>query len=340
MRESIRLMPRPDGSQSILFEKESCDPHNYTMQIDYTALQKRMGLERLSRRLNIQVNDHANHFLGHKKLNHRLLYVIYRIACWILRSPLIYRRGHRNALDVRVRKTELFFDRLPQEFDGFRILHISDLHMDGASELKNVLIRLLKPLEYDLCVLTGDFREGTMGDYDTPAQQTVELCCAVQADTVAVLGNHDAIEMVQILEEGGVRVLLNEHLVLEADGAKIVLLGVDDPHYYQADDVGQALMGSPNDGFKILLAHSPEITHDAVAAGVDLYLCGHTHGGQICFPDKRPLLTASRGPRYCHGGLWKHEGVVGYTSVGAGSSTVPVRFNCPPEIAIHTLRSR
>ncbi len=310
------------------------------MNIDYENLRKRLGTVALSNRMNIQANDHASHFFGHKKLKHRSLYFIYVLARKFLQSPLVYKKGYKNALDVQVTKTELSFSNLPEAFDGFRILHISDLHMDGMPDLLDVLIRTIQPLEYDLCVFTGDFREGMLGAYEEPARLAVELRKAIDAETLAILGNHDAVEMVSTMEEGGLPLLLNEHRVIERDGEKLVVLGVDDPHYYEADDLERALAGSPPDAFKILLAHSPEITHKALAAGVDFYLCGHTHAGQVCLPGRKPIFTVSRGPKHCKAGLWEHNGVRGYTSAGAGASSVPIRYNCPPEITIHTLRRR
>jgi len=315
------------------------DSRLHGMTINYENLRDRLGAVALGRRMNTQANDHAAHFFAHKKLKHRGLYNLYLLARKILYTPIIFKTGARNALDVQVTRTELVFDNLPRVFDGFRILHISDLHMDGMPDLLEVLIREIRPLEYDLCVFTGDFREGILGGYDEPARMAVELCNAIESKTLAVLGNHDAIEMVSAMEEGGIELLLNEHKTIEREGQKIVILGVDDPHYYEADDLERALQGSPPDAFKILLAHSPEITHKALAAGVDLYLCGHTHAGQICLPGRRPIFTVSRGPKHCKAGLWEHNGVRGYTSAGAGSSSVPIRFNCPPEITIHTLRS-
>jgi predicted MPP superfamily phosphohydrolase len=146
--------------------------------------------------------------------------------------------------------------------------------------------------------------------------------------------------MVPTLEEGGIQMLLNEHAVLEHSGEKIWLAGVDDPHYYETDNLDKALEGVPEDGFTILLAHSPEICRKAAFAGVDLYLCGHTHAGQICLPGGRPLLINSKCPHQCHSGLWSFEEMTGYTSRGAGTSSVDVRFNCPPEITVHTLRRK
>jgi hypothetical protein len=265
---------------------------------------------------------------------------LHRIIRNIPKAIGLYGRGHRNALTVRVNFQELPCPDLPDAFDGFRLLHISDTHIDGNSELIDILIRLIEPLEYDACVFTGDFREGTFEDYETPARRMVELHRHIKKETYAILGNHDAIEMVQTLEEGGIRMLLNEHVMLEHRGEIICLAGVDDPHYYETDNLDKALEGVPEEQFKILLAHSPEICRKAAFAGVNLYLCGHTHAGQICLPGGRPLLTNSKCPRKCHSGQWQFEEMTGYTSRGAGTSSVDVRFNCPPEITVHTLRRK
>jgi len=85
--------------------------------------------------------------------------------------------------------------------------------------------------------------------------------------------------------------------------------------------------------------YTPEIYRQAAAAGFDLLLSGHTHGGQICLPGGIPLTLDATLPRSLGSGAWKYRDMAGYTSVGAGSSVVPVRFNCPPEITLHYLRS-
>jgi hypothetical protein len=76
----------------------------------------------------------------------------------------------------------------------------------------------------------------------------------------------------------------------------------------------------------------------AAHADYDLMLCGHTHGGQICLPGGVPLLTDADSPRSIARGAWRYHGMIGYTSVGAGTSIVDVRLNCPPEITLHRLR--
>ncbi len=113
---------------------------------------------------------------------------------------------------------------------------------------------------------------------------------------------------------------------------------MDDPHFYRADNIEKASADIPLEAFSILLAHTPEIYRQAAHAGFDLLLAGHTHGGQICLPGGVALTLDSVLPRRMGAGAWKHHDMHGYTSVGAGSSVVPVRFNCPPEITVHTLQ--
>jgi hypothetical protein len=307
-------------------------------EVDYQQLEKRLGRSLLAQRLKIQTH-HVARLFGSGKVWFHIEHIrtLHRIIRNILKAAGLYKRGHRNALDVRVNFQKLLCPDLPEAFDGFRLLHISDTHIDGNPELINTLIQLIEPLKYDVCVITGDFREGTFEDYETPANRMVELRRHIKAETYAILGNHDCIEMVPTLEEGGVRLLLNEHVEIEHNGKKIRLAGVDDPHYYETDNLDKALEDVPEDEFTILLAHSPEICRKAAFAGVDLYLCGHTHAGQICLPGGLPLLVNSKCPRKCHSGLWQFEDMTGYTSRGAGTSSVNVRFNCPPEITVHTL---
>jgi len=310
-------------------------------ETDYQQLEERLGRALLAQRLKIQTH-HVARLFGSGKVWFHIEHIrtLHRIIRNILKATGLYKRGHRNALAVRVNLQKLRCADLPEAFDGFRLLHISDTHIDGNPELIELLIRLVEPLEYDTCVITGDFREGTFEDYETPANRMVELRRHIKTETYAILGNHDAIEMVPILEEGGIRMLLNEHVTLEHRDEKICLAGVDDPHYYETDNLDKALEGVPEEQFKILLAHSPEICRKAAFAGVNLYLCGHTHAGQICLPGGHPLLINSKCPRECHSGLWSFEEMTGYTSRGAGTSSVDVRFNCPPEITVHTLRRK
>jgi predicted MPP superfamily phosphohydrolase len=164
------------------------------------------------------------------------------------------------------------------------------------------------------------------------------LCRLIQKPMYGVLGNHDTIRMLPALEEMGIRMLLNECVPISRDADRIHLAGVDDAHFYRADNLERAASEIPAGKFSILLSHTPEIYQQAAHAEFDLLLSGHTHGGQICLPGQIPITLDSVLPRRLGSGAWKYHSMVGYTSVGAGCSIVPARFNCPPEITIHYLQ--
>ena len=158
---------------------------------------------------------------------------------------------------------------------------------------------------------------------------------ALRGDIYAVLGDHDSIAMVPDLEALGIRMLLNECVAIDRGSALIYLAGVDDAHFYRADNIEKAAAEIPQGYVSVLLSHTPEIYRQAAHAGFALMLSGHTHGGQICLPGGIPILLEADLPRAFGAGVWRHAGMVGYTSVGAGSSVVPVRFNNRPEITLH-----
>jgi predicted MPP superfamily phosphohydrolase len=106
------------------------------------------------------------------------------------------------------------------------------------------------------------------------------------------------------------------------------------------DNIEKASREIPHDAPSLLLSHTPEIYRQAAHAGFDAMLCGHTHGGQICLPGGYPITLDASCPKYMGSGSWHHHTMVGYTSVGAGTSIVEVRINCPPEVTLHRLRNR
>ena len=165
------------------------------------------------------------------------------------------------------------------------------------------------------------------------------ICSALKRPIYGVLGNHDTIRMVPGLEDMGIQMLLNENQAIERDSQRIYLAGIDDAHYYRVDNIEKAATGIPFGTFSILLSHTPEVYQPASYADFSLLLCGPTHGGQICLPGRIPITLDSVLPRHMGAGQWKYRDMIGYTSVGAGCSIVPVRFNCPPEITLHRLQS-
>jgi uncharacterized protein len=251
-----------------------------------------------------------------------------------------YQRGVANALNPVIRHVRMEFAGLPRGLEGYRILHLSDLHIDGVEGLAEILAELLPSLPVDLCVLTGDYRFQMYGPCDAiyPRMRRVLKAVRSRHGMVGILGNHDCAEIAVALERAGVRMLINEALRIGSPADGLWVVGVDDSHYYDCADLAGALAGVPERAFRLLLAHSPEMYEEAAVADIDLYLTGHTHAGQIRLPLLGPLALHSACPRSYTKGRWIHAGMKGYTSSGLGCSLLPVRFGCPPEIAVIELR--
>ncbi|MEM8550228.1 MAG: metallophosphoesterase [Verrucomicrobiota bacterium] len=304
----------------------------------FERMAARMGRDNLAQRMRKQVAlaaYMASQGKGFFSVEHRL-----DVDKWIRRIVKcsgLWNRGHRNYLDIRVEENEIRLANLPSAFKGYRILHIADLHTDLDHELPPAVIRALDGLEYDLCINTGDFRNRTQECHQASMRETRRIYEHVHAPKVGVLGNHDFIEKADSLEGMDIRLLLNENLAIEKDGQQLWLVGVDDPDYYQSHDFERALEGVPADACKLLLAHTPEVYPEAEQLGFDYQFSGHTHGGQICLPGGFPLITHTSLPKAFCSGPWQHGSLQGYTSRGTGGGCVPIRFNCPPEITLHTL---
>jgi predicted MPP superfamily phosphohydrolase len=269
--------------------------------------------------------------------NHRVLCALLRV---VLRLTGLRRRGEQNALTPVMREIRLTYDDLPESFCGFKMLHLSDLHADGLIGLAEVTSKRLKDVEVDLCVLTGDYRFEVRGPCRNiyPPMERILQSVNARLGIIGILGNHDVSEEILALERLGVRMLVNEALELRRGGDSAWVIGLDDPHYFGCDDLPAALRDVPSEAFKILLVHTPELIKEAEAYGIDLYLCGHTHGGQICLPLIGPIIINTNCPRAYARGAWKYKNLQGYTSSGVGTSGVPVRFFCPPEIGLIELR--
>jgi predicted MPP superfamily phosphohydrolase len=305
---------------------------------DLMRLVDRIGRTHLQQRVHMQVH-HAAEVFGPGRAffnfdNAQPLNVVLRLG---LKLCGLYGRGHRNFQNIQINHSEVSIPRLPPAFAGFTLLHLSDLHLDLDSCLTSVIAQRLKGLQYDVCLITGDFRNAHHGDFDPCLEQMRLLMPHLNRPTYGILGNHDFLEMVHPLEEMGVRMLLNETVRLERDGETIYLSGVDDPYFYETDNMDKARQGIPPEATSLLMAHSPGSYRKAAAVGYDLMLSGHTHGGQICLPGGIPILRIGNCPARMLSGSWSYQGMAGYTSVGTGSCGVPVRFHCLPEIALHHL---
>jgi predicted MPP superfamily phosphohydrolase len=304
----------------------------------HEQLAQRVGRVHLKQRLGIE-RDYEQRIFGQGRNFFHIenWYSIHSVIRNSLRLCLLHGRGRRNARKIVVRQNRIVLEELPAAFDGYVILQISDPHLDMASDFPHALIDTVRTVRYDLCVLTGDFRANTFGSHDAAMDGMRMLRTHLEGEVYGVLGNHDTILMVPALESMGIRMLLNEHVSIVRDNDALILAGIDDPHYYRADNLEKTADDIPSDMVSILLAHSPEIYRHAAYADFDVILCGHTHGGQICLPGGIPLMCNARCPRAVCSGAWIYNSLHGYTSAGSGASIVDVRLNCPPEITLHYL---
>jgi predicted MPP superfamily phosphohydrolase len=305
---------------------------------ELAVLEKRLGRRYARQRLGIEKDHEAQIFgQGINFFHIENLTPSHALIRGVLMASGLYWRGLSNAAKVAVRHHHVTSPRLPQAFDGFTILQLSDLHVEMSVAAMQRVVELLDGVDYDLCILTGDYRAKTYGPYDATLAGMAKLRAALKGTIYGVLGNHDTICLVPGLEDMGIKVLLNESKTIERGGERIHLAGIDDAHFYRVDNIEKAAADIPHAEFSMLISHTPEIYRQAAHADFDLLLSGHTHGGQICLPGGIPITLDSVLPRSMGSGPWRHHGMVGYTSVGAGSSVVPVRFNCPPEITLHSL---
>ncbi|MDP9425547.1 MAG: metallophosphoesterase [Actinomycetota bacterium] len=249
---------------------------------------------------------------------------------------------------VAVRRLELTLPRLAPEFDGYRIVHMSDIHMDRwmtPERLADIVV-LVNEQEPDLVAATGDFITFS------PLSSTAHLAPFLSEPlgglrapdgVVAVLGNHDhraGAEVVRPhLREAGLVELANEVRTLRRGSSELHLAGVDSM-YMGRDRLGAVLDRLPEEGAAVLLAHEPGFALSSAATGrFDLQLSGHSHGGQL----RLPLFGAPLYPPYSRpypDGLYGVRGMHAYTNRGLGTVLCHLRLNCRPEISVLTLRSR
>lgn len=249
---------------------------------------------------------------------------------------------------IEVTSLQLDLPRLPAEFDGYRILQVSDIHADEwmTSERLSEIVRLVNGQRPDLVVITGDFvtsEDFTEVSASDVAPGLVEPLSRLKPrdSTVAVLGNHDHWtdpELVRrVVRESGITELSNAVHTIERKDAALHVAGVDDV-MEQQDRLDLVLDRLPSSGAAVLLAHEPDFAGTSAATGrFDLQLSGHSHGGQI----RLPLLGAPVLPplaREYPAGLYEVGEMVQYTNRGVGMIEPRVRFNCRPEITVLTLR--
>ena len=270
----------------------------------------------------------------------QLLSYVIPLIVPILKFSGLYQHGIQNALDIRKTAFTVVDPTLPEVFDGFRILFMSDIHIDGNDALLKPFCAVLDTVEVDLCLLGGDYRFLVHGEFRNVIDRFQAFVPHIQSreGIIGILGNHDSWEMIKPLERLGIVMLINESIEIKRGNESIWILGLDDPHYYKCDDYPKANQGIPEQAFRLLVTHSTGTLFNLNSEPVNFYLCGHTHAGQISLPFFGPVITHSKlkGPFIF--GHWQYNHIRGYTSSGVGTSAIPVRYNTRPEIVMITLR--
>lgn len=235
-------------------------------------------------------------------------------------------------------EVELEFPDLPPAFDGYRIAHLSDLHVSAAARAERTagVVRIVNALKPDLVAITGDFVDGTADRRSADVAPLADLCAP--DGVVGCTGNHEYYSgwgaWRGIFQGLGIRMLENERLLLQRGTDTLAILGKNDPVSGNSD-IRAATAAVPDGAFRVLLAHRPTRLAEHAALGVRLQLSGHTHGGAVLGLD-RFVARANEGHVR---GVYREHGLTLYVNSGTGQwAGFPTRLGVPPEITLITLR--
>ena len=245
---------------------------------------------------------------------------------------------------IEVVPIELTIPNLSSAFDEFKIVQISDLHASQFMPTGRLqrIVNLVNRQQADAIAITGDII--TAGKHFDPARlQPILSQLTAKHGNLAVLGNHDhwrreVANLKQLLEASQIKNLDNQVFVFRRGMAQLAIAGVDDP-YWGKPDLDKVVRELPENTPAILLAHEPDyLGKSARTHRFALQLSGHSHGGQIRLPFRKPLFLPTGGRKY-FAGLNQLEDTLGYTNRGLGMTSLPFRLNSRPEITVFTLYS-
>ncbi|HEX2950963.1 MAG TPA: metallophosphoesterase [Armatimonadota bacterium] len=246
-------------------------------------------------------------------------------------------KGFANSNQLELRCETVRIPHLPKGFQGFRILQISDLHLRQYSARGEELLQKIEEIDPDLVCLTGDYAFTSLS---LPNVEAFFDRLAQRPAVVGIFGNADyrpgITDEIRAHWNKFFPFLSNSALCLERQGESIWIAGVDDPHLGR-DSVMSAMDMVPANATTILLAHSPEVILRPLDPRIRLILSGHTHGGQICLPGGQALYHNTLLPKRFSSGRHNLGSVTLYVSRGIGSTRLPLRYGCLPEITLFTL---
>jgi len=263
----------------------------------------------------------------------------------LIGTAAFYYGAYVEPFQLKLTELLMFTDRLPVGLPAMRILHITDLHIERWTRREDDVLRIVNETKPDIIVISGDYVNLSYNK-DPETQRLVhQLLSQLSAPfgVYATLGSPpvDLREnILPIFEELDIKLMRNGWEIVDfGDGRQLVLLGMDCTHHIPTDEARLAHLMSqpPNHLPQLFVYHSPELMPQAAAQGIDLYLCGHTHGGQVRLPIIGPLLTSSQLGRRFVMGHYRLGRTHLYVSRGIGLeglSAPRVRFMSPPEMTL------
>jgi len=245
-----------------------------------------------------------------------------------------------EAYEPIIRRVTLSIRDLPSDLEGYRIAQMTDFHLYPytTSGLVHKAVAMANSLKPDLTVLTGDYVWRIVGAaYDLAA---ILSGLDARHGVYSVLGNHDYWTSIEVVmdawQQHRLPMLVNQGVPIQVGKATLFLAGLDDG-WSGRPDLNATLANAPAEAPVVLLYHEPDLADQVSLDGrVDLQLAGHTHGGQVRPPNRKPFFLPYLGKKYDYG-LYQVNGMWLYTNPGIGMISVPYRFNCPPEVTEFTL---
>ena len=250
----------------------------------------------------------------------------------------------KESFTICLEHKTIFLTKLPENFEGLKIIQISDLHSRKFGKREKRVLEIMNQQKADFIFITGDINEARKKRISSCIEFWKKLGELNIGNVYAVLGNHihenrkiEPDVFRNILKKSGIKVLDNENVKLSRGEQYVWLLGVDDPHTHNSD-LAKAYQGTDDYSCRILLAHSLDIMEDIKFGDMDLVLVGHTHGGQVKILGIRPFWVPTKYHGKYERGLFNIKDVSVYVNRGIGFKKLPIRFNSRPEITLLTLR--
>lgn len=259
---------------------------------------------------------------------------------------------HYENTKLQVSNYNIVNDKIPEYFNNYKIVQLSDFHNTKSKTLKTDLVKEIETQKPNIIVLTGDFIDASKTDIDTSINFIKEINNI--APIYFVSGNHEASisnysEFKEQLEENKVIVLDDKVKTLKISDSEINIIGIDDPQtthigYFSDSEIIKSELNAleyDNSKYSILLSHRPEVFETYVEKELDLVLAGHAHGGQIRIPFIGGVVAPNQGlfPKYTSGTFEENKTTM-VVSRGIGNSILPFRINNRPELVVITLNNK